>query len=47
VIYRDKRFKKARGMRMGIPGLKKTLIKSIIIKVEYYLYGENWNAVIF
>jgi hypothetical protein len=45
-MYREARFAHARGRITGMPELRKSVMKRIMRKVEYSLYGLNWNEVI-
>ncbi len=46
VMYREARFAHARGRSTGMPELRKSVMKRIMRKVEYSLYGLNWNEAI-
>ena len=46
MIYLDARLSHARGKSTGMPELRNRVMKRIMRKVEYSLYGLNWNEVI-
>ena len=42
MMYLEVKSSKARGKSTGMPACKKIVMKIIIMKEEYYLYGLNW-----